>query len=71
MIDARNVMGEKLAALARGFGLHKVAAERIGRHDFDVRATLEDLGAKIYLKNAEYKNILDGLACLDALVKGE
>lgn len=70
MIDARGAMGEKLASLARGFGIHKLAAERTGKEEFDVRATLEDLGAKIYLKNAEYKNILDGLACLSELVKG-
>jgi hypothetical protein len=70
MIDARDTMGEKLTALARNFGLHKVAAERIGKDSFDVRSSLEDLGSKIFLKNAEYKNILDGLECLANLVKG-
>jgi len=62
--------------MTKTVGLHKLAAARLKAEGFDVPDELDFpnaikvLGTKLYTKNAEYKNVLDGLVCLRELTRG-
>lgn len=75
MINLEKLFGKESAWRLRNIGLHKLAAERLRSEghaiagDLDLRSAVQALGTNIYVKNAEYKNILDGVVCLDSLMK--
>lgn len=70
-IELDHIMSPALREASQRFQLHKIAAQRIGVENFFMPEALRAIGEKIFLKNAEYKNILLGLECLQDLQKGE
>lgn len=76
MIDLEKLLGKESAWKMRHAGLHKLAAERLRAEghqitgDLNLRSAVQALGTNLYIKNAEYKNIIDGVVCLNALVGG-
>jgi gamma-glutamyltranspeptidase len=69
-IDFDHLMTPALREASHGFQLHKIAAQRVGSQEFNMAEALRTIGEKLFLKNAEYKNILLGLECLRDLGKG-
>jgi hypothetical protein len=75
MINLEKLLGKESAWKLRNAGLHKMAAERLRSEghsidgDLNLRSAIQALGTNLYIKNAEYKNIIDGLVCLGALVE--
>ena len=75
-IVLENIMGKEAAARMRAAGLNKLAAgvarsEGIPVSDrFDLRDAMTALGTRLYIKNAQYKNILDGLESMRSLKRG-
>lgn len=70
-IQVDHLLSPALRAASEGFQLHKVAAQRVGVENFFMPEALRAIGERIFLKNAEYKNIMMGLECLQDLQKGE
>lgn len=76
MIDLKRLFGEEGARRLTKTGLHKLAARRLQAEghnvpdELDLRSAIQALGTNIYVKNAEYKNILDGIICLRELSRG-
>jgi gamma-glutamyltranspeptidase len=70
-IDFDHLMTPALRSASQGFQLHKIASQRIGTEEFQMADALRAIGEKLFLKNAEYKNILLGLKCLSELERGE
>ena len=76
MINLEKLLGKESAWKIRHAGLHKLAAERLRSEghqisgDLSLRSAIQALGTNLYIKNAEYKNIVDGITCLSALVEG-
>lgn len=77
MINLEKLLGKESAWKLRNTGLHKLAAERLrseGHHidgDLNLRSAVQALGTNLYIKNAEYKNIIDGIVSLGALMEGQ
>lgn len=77
MINLERLVGKESAQRMRNAGLHKLAAARLQAegHDvpdeLDLRSAMQALGTNIYIKNAEYKNIVNGVVCLQELTKGK
>lgn len=75
MINLENIFGKETAWKLRNVGLHKLAAERLRADgypidgDLNLRSAIQTLGARVFIKNAEYKNIIDGIMCLSSLMK--
>lgn len=70
-ISVDHLMFPALREASTNFQLHKVAAQRVGAEQFFMPEALKAIGERIFLKNAEYKNVLLGLECLQDLQKGE
>lgn len=76
MIDLERLLGKESARRLAGTGLHKLAARRLQAEghnvpdELDLRHAIQALGTNIYIKNAEYKNIIDGIVCLRELSRG-
>lgn len=77
MITLESLVGEESARRMRSAGLHKLAAARLQKEghaipdELNLRSAVQVLGTKLYTKNAEYKNILDGVICLKELLRGQ
>ena len=67
MPTLNSLIGEKSARKLASLGLHKIAVARLRAegHDvpaeLDLRAAVQALGTNVFLKNASYKSILEGL----------
>jgi hypothetical protein len=76
MISLERLFGKESAQRMTRIGLHKIAAARLQAegHDvpdeLDLRSAIQALGTNIYIKNAEYKNIIDGITCLRDMMQG-
>jgi len=76
MISLEKLFGKESAARMHQAGLHKLAAERLRAEghaidgDLTLRNAVQALGTNLYIKNAEYKNIVDGITCLGELMRG-
>lgn len=76
MIDLERLFGKESVQRMSRVGLHKLAAMRLQAEghnvpdELDLRSAIKALGTNIYIKNAEYKNILDGITCFRDLVQG-
>lgn len=57
-IRLNDLVGDELAKKLASAGLHRITGIT------DIRSAIETLGKNIYTKNAEYKNIAQGLAAL-------
>lgn len=77
MLSLDRLVGKESANHMRSIGLHKIAAARLQKEGYDVpdelnlRAAIQALGTNIYIKNAAYKNVLDGVVCLKELMQGQ
>jgi hypothetical protein len=77
MINLERLLGKESAWKLRNAGLHKLAAERLRSEghpvdgDLNLRSAIQALGTNLYIKNAEYKNIVDGIMCLGALAEDQ
>lgn len=78
MVNLDKLMSPENAAKLRTLGLHKVAAARLGMEgwqlpqgELDLRSAVQILGTHIYEKNAEYRQIAEGLIALRSLTQGE
>jgi len=75
MISLEKLLGKEAAERLHNLGLHKVAAARLRAegHDvpeeLDLRSAIQALGTNVYQKNAEYKEILEGLVAFDDLMQ--
>jgi hypothetical protein len=75
MISLEKLLGKEAAERLHNLGLHKVAASRLRAegHDvpeeLDLRSAIQALGTNVYQKNAEYKQILEGLVAFDDLTQ--
>jgi hypothetical protein len=73
MISLNKLVGQESADRMRQAGLHKLAATRLRSEgipvsdEFDLRDAVQALGTKLYTKNAEYRDILDGIQSLRIL----
>jgi hypothetical protein len=71
-----NLIGNVAATKLRTRGLHKIAADRLRSDghaitgDLDLKAAIQALGTNVFLKNAQYKRIFEGLVTLDNLTNG-
>lgn len=70
-IEFDHIMSPAMRQASQGFQLHKVASQRVGTPEFRFEDALRSIGERLFLKNAEYKNILLGLQCLRDLERGE
>jgi len=76
MISLERLFGADRAHAMRTAGLHKLAAARLrkeGHHiegDLSLRSAVQALGTNLYIKNAEYNNIVNGMLSLRELTKG-
>lgn len=72
-INLDKLIGKEAAYRLRNLGLHKIAAAQLRTEGFDISSELDlptaiyVLGTKTFLKNAEYRNIVNGLTALNAL----
>ncbi len=77
MVDLERLVGKESAQRMRDAGLHKLAAARLQSEghavpdELDLRSAIQAIGTNAYIKNAEYKNILDGVICLQELIRGQ
>ncbi len=77
MITLESLVGKESAQRMKNAGLHKLAAARLQAEghnvpdELDLRSAIQALGTNIYIKNAEYKNIVDGVTCLKELLRGQ
>ena len=75
MITLERLLGPESAHKLRTLGLHKIAAARLRAEghnipgDLDIKSAIQALGTNLYMKNAEYKQILEGLVSLDKLTQ--
>lgn len=75
MIDFKRLLGKETFERFRKTGLHKIAAARLQQegHDvgdeLDLRSAIQVMATNVYVKNAEYKSIAEGLIALDALAR--
>jgi len=75
MISLEKLLGKEAAERLHNLGLHRVAAARLRAegHDvpeeLDLRSAIQALGTNVYQKNAEYKEILEGLVAFDDLMQ--
>lgn len=70
-IEFDHLMSPALRQASLNFGLDKIAAERCHTAQFHMADALRVIGERLFLKNAEYKNILLGLECLRDLHEGK
>jgi len=76
MINLERLVGKDSAQRMLNAGLHKLAAARLQAEghsvpdELDLRSAIQALGTNVYTKNAEYKNIIDGVVCLKELLGG-
>ena len=74
-VDLERLLRPESAHKLRTLGLHKIAAARLRAEghdipgDLDLKAAVQALGTNLYVKNAEYKQILEGLVSLDKLTQ--
>lgn len=73
MITLGQLIGDATAHRLATTGLHKIAANTLRSEGFnvgeelDLRSAVQALGTRVFLKNAEYRAIVDGLASLETL----
>ena len=69
-IRLNDLIGDELAKKLASAGLHRVVAARLKKegHDvsdeLDIKSAVKALGTNVFMKNAEYKSIAEGLAAL-------
>lgn len=67
VIDVSRIVGpDKARFLAQG-NLHKVAAAEIGCTDFNLKTAIAEIGKQMFLKQAVWKTIGEGIAALSRL----
>ncbi len=71
-----NSMLERLQSKIASQGLHGVVAAKWRADGFKVASMLDHeafavFGTKLYIKNAEYRRIVDGLSALNKLSSGQ
>lgn len=77
MATLNGLLGDERAERLASVGLDKVAAARLRADGHDVPASLDlpsairCLGTNVFLKNAEYRSIAEGLIALRDLTRGE
>ena len=75
-ISLERLVGKESAQRMQNAGLHKLAAARLQSEghnvpdELDLRSAVQALGTNVYIKNAEYKNIVNGVVCLKELLQG-
>lgn len=76
MATLNGLLGNERAARLAHAGLDKVASARLRAEGHDVPESLDlpsavqALGTNVFLKNAEYRSIAEGLVALRDLVRG-
>ena len=76
MATLNGILGNDRAARLVNAGLDKVAAARLRAEGHDVPESLDlpsaikALGTNVFLKNAEYRSIAEGLIALRDLIRG-
>jgi len=76
MATLNGLLGNERAARLANIGLDKVASARLRAEGHDVPSSLDlpsairALGTNVFLKNAEYRSIAEGLVALRDLVRG-
>lgn len=74
-ISLESLIGPASASKLRTLRLHKIAAARLRTEghdisgDLDLKSAIRALGTNLYVKNAEYQHILEGLISLDKLTQ--
>lgn len=77
MATLNGILGNEKATRLANVGLDKVAAARLRTDGHDVPESLDlpsairCLGTNVFLKNAEYRSIAEGLIALSELTRGE
>jgi len=72
-INLDRLIGKEAAHRLHNLGLHKIAAAKLRAEGYDVppeldlRSAIQVLGTKTFQKNAEYNDIIQGLAALQEL----
>lgn len=72
-INLERLLGKEAAARIHGIGLHKLAAARLAMEghrvprELDLRSAVQALGTNLYIKNAEYKSVIEGLRSFESL----
>ncbi len=73
MIKLNELIGDEKSKKLASMGLHRLVAARLQKegHDvsdeLDMRSAVKALGTNIFLKNAEFKSIAQGLVALENL----
>ena len=76
MVKLNHLLGDEAAKKLAHTGLHKIAAARLRAEghqipeELDLRSAIQALGTNLFLKNAEYKVILDGILATHELTRG-
>lgn len=76
MMKLNHLLGDETAAKLAHTGLHKIAAARLRAEghsvpeELDLRSAIQALGTNLFVKNAEYKLILDGIIAAHELTRG-
>lgn len=76
MATLNGLLGNDRARRLANSGLHKIAAARLRVEGHDVAESLDlpsavrALGTNVFLKNAEYRSIAEGLIALRDLLRG-
>jgi len=74
MIKVAKLFGKKAAHKLAFAGLHKIAAKKLQAEgisvpdELNIKTAMYAFGRQQYIKNAEFKNIIDGLVCFKELV---
>ena len=72
-INLDRLLGKEAAHRLRNLGLHKIAAAKLRKEGYavpdelDLKSAIQVLGTKTFLKNAEYRDIINGLVALHEL----
>lgn len=75
MINLEKLVGAEMARKMATVGLDKLASARLSAEGYEVPESLDlpsairVLGERLYTKNAEFKEIIEGLVSLDRLVR--
>lgn len=75
-IRLNDLIGDEQAKKLAAARLHRVVAARLRKEghdvsgDLDIHSAVRALGTNIFLKNAEYKRIAEGLASMAKLTGG-
>lgn len=77
MPKLNHLLGDESAKKLASTGLHKIAAARLRAEghqipeELDMHSAIQALGTNLFLKNAEYKVILDGIVAANELSRGQ